>query len=34
MAGSAKLANLGGVVHAGEIYEGKQGLDYTPGVSA
>jgi uncharacterized RmlC-like cupin family protein len=34
MAESTRLANLGGVVHAGEIYEGKQGPDYTPGVSA
>jgi uncharacterized RmlC-like cupin family protein len=34
MAQSARLKNFGGVVHAGEIYQGKQGLDYTPGVSA
>jgi len=27
-------ANLGSVVRAGESYHGKQGLDYTPGVSA
>jgi uncharacterized RmlC-like cupin family protein len=27
-------ANLGSVVRAGERYHGKQGLDYTPGVSA
>jgi hypothetical protein len=25
---------LGSVVRAGETYEGKQGLDYTPGISA
>ena len=34
MAESARLRNLGGVVRAGEIYQGKQGPDYTPGVSA
>jgi uncharacterized RmlC-like cupin family protein len=34
MAESARLTNLGGVVHAGELYRGKQGLDYAPGVSA
>ena len=33
MAGSGR-ANLGCVVRAGESYHGKQGLDYTPGVSA
>ena len=33
MAGSAK-ATLGSVVQAGERYRGKQGLSYTPGVSA
>ena len=27
-------ANFGSVVRAGESYHGKQGLDYTPGVSA
>ena len=27
-------ANLASVVRAGEAYHGKQGLDYTPGVSA
>ncbi len=27
------LANFGSVVRAGESYHGKQGLDYTPGVS-
>jgi uncharacterized RmlC-like cupin family protein len=34
MAQSARLKNFGGVVRGGEIYQGKQGLDYTPGVSA
>jgi uncharacterized RmlC-like cupin family protein len=34
MAQSARLKNFGGVVHAGESYEGKQGPDYIPGVSA
>src|SRR5829696_8631859 len=34
MAESARLKNFGGVVRAGESYEGKQGPDYTPGVSA
>jgi uncharacterized RmlC-like cupin family protein len=34
MAESARLTNLRGVVHAGELYRGKQGLDYAPGVSA
>ena len=34
MAESARLTSLGGVVHAGELYRGKQGLDYAPGVSA
>ena len=34
MAESARLKNFGGVVPGGEIYQGKQGLDYTPGVSA
>ena len=34
MADSARLANLGGVVRAGESYQGKQGPDYSPGVSA
>ena len=34
IAESARLTNLGGVVHAGELYRGKQGLDYAPGVSA
>jgi uncharacterized RmlC-like cupin family protein len=34
MASSARLKKLGGVVRGGEIYQGKQGLDYTPGVSA
>ena len=34
MAESARLKNFGGVVRGGEIYQGKQGLDYTPGVSA
>ena len=34
MAQSAMLKNFGGVVRGGEIYQGKQGLDYTPGVSA
>ena len=33
MAGSAK-GTLGSVVHSGERYRGKQGLNYTPGVSA
>jgi uncharacterized RmlC-like cupin family protein len=31
---SARLRNLGGVVRAGESYQGKQGPDYSPGVSA
>ena len=34
MAESSRLKNFGGVVRGGEIYQGKQGLDYTPGVSA
>ena len=34
MAESARPTNLGGVVHAGGLYRGKQGLDYAPGVSA
>ncbi len=34
MAESARLKKLGGVVRAGEIYQGKQGLNYTPGISA
>jgi uncharacterized RmlC-like cupin family protein len=34
MAQSSRLKNFGGVVRGGEIYQGKQGLDYTPGVSA
>jgi uncharacterized RmlC-like cupin family protein len=34
MAESARLKNPGGVVRAGELYQSKQGLDYTPGVSA
>ena len=34
MAKSARTENLGGVVRGGELYRGKQGLDYTPGVSA
>ena len=34
MAQSARPKNFGGVVPGGEIYQGKQGLDYTPGVSA
>ena len=34
MVESARLKNLGGVVHAGEIYQGKQGPNYIPGVSA
>lgn len=33
MAGSAR-ANLGYVVRAGESYQGKQGPNYTPGISA
>ena len=31
MAKSARTENLGGVVRGGELYRGKQGLDYTPG---
>jgi uncharacterized RmlC-like cupin family protein len=34
MAESTRLKNLGGAVRAGEIYQGKQGPDYAPGVSA
>jgi uncharacterized RmlC-like cupin family protein len=34
MAKSARTENLGGVVRGGELYRGKQGLDYTLGVSA
>ena len=34
MAGSNRSESLGGVVRAGELYRGKQGLDYAPGVSA
>jgi uncharacterized RmlC-like cupin family protein len=34
MAKSARTENLGGVVRGGELYRGKQELDYTPGVSA
>ena len=30
---SARLRNIGGVVRAGESYQGKQGPDYVPGVS-
>ena len=33
MAESERLKDLGGVVRAGEIYQGKQGPNYTPGVS-
>ena len=33
MAQSARLKNFGGVVRAGESYQGKQGPDYIPGVS-
>ena len=32
--GSIGRAKFGSVVRAGESYHGKQGLDYTPGVSA
>jgi uncharacterized RmlC-like cupin family protein len=34
MAESARLKNFGGVVRAAESYQGKQGPDYIPGVSA
>jgi uncharacterized RmlC-like cupin family protein len=34
MAESARLKDFGGVVRAGERYEGRQGPDYTSGVSA
>jgi uncharacterized RmlC-like cupin family protein len=34
MAESTRLKDFGGVVRAGERYEGRQGPDYTPGVSA
>jgi uncharacterized RmlC-like cupin family protein len=34
VAESTRLKQFGGVVRAGERYEGKQGPDYTPGVSA
>ena len=34
MANHSARANLGGVVRAGEGYQGKQGLNYTPGISA
>ena len=34
MAESARLKDQGGVVRAGEIYQGKQGPNYIPGVSA
>ena len=34
MAKSTRTENLGGVARGGELYRGKQGLDYTPGVSA
>ena len=34
MAESARLKQFGGVVRAGESYQGKQGPDYLPGVSA
>ena len=34
MADTARLKNFGGVVRAGELYQGKQGPNYTPGVSA
>ena len=34
MAKSARTENLGGVVRGGKLYRGKQGLDYSPGVSA
>ena len=32
--GNSARVNLGRVVRGGERYEGKQGLDYTPGISA
>ncbi len=32
--GNSARVNLGRVVRGGESYEGKQGLDYTPGISA
>jgi uncharacterized RmlC-like cupin family protein len=31
---SSARANLGCVVRAGESYQGKQGPNYTPGISA
>ncbi len=34
MAEAARLKDFGGVVRAGELYRGKQGPNYTPGVSA
>jgi uncharacterized RmlC-like cupin family protein len=34
MAEAARLKNFGGVVRAGESYEGKQGPDYIPGISS
>ena len=34
MAESVRLKKQGGVVRAGEIYQGKQGPNYIPGVSA
>jgi uncharacterized RmlC-like cupin family protein len=34
MMNSSSEVNLGCVVRAGDQYRGKQGLDYTPGVSA
>jgi len=34
MAEAARLKDFGGVVRAGELYRGKQGPTYTPGVSA
>lgn len=34
MSESARLKNFGGVVRAGDSYQGKQGPDYIPGVSA
>ena len=34
MSETARLKEFGGVVRAGDSYQGKQGPDYTPGVSA
>jgi uncharacterized RmlC-like cupin family protein len=34
MVDAARLKSLGGVVRAGDSYEGKQGPNYIPGVSA